>query len=70
MGNSYSLFIRAVIQQKSYGFNTFTSTRIDEIQGDSNPSEWFWVKGAQNIADVLTNGEVASKIGINSKWHN
>ena len=58
-----------MIQLESYGFNTFTSTRIGEIQGGSKPGVWFWVNGAHNI-DVLTRGEVPSKIGINSKWRN
>ena len=65
-----SEIVRAMILRESYGFNTFTSTRIGEIQGGSKPGEWFWVNGAHNIADVLTRGEVPSKIGINSKWQN
>ena len=48
------IVVRAMIQRESYGFNTFTSTRIGEIQGGSKPGEWFWVNGAHNIADVIT----------------
>ena len=65
-----SEIVGAMIQRESYGLNTFTSTRIGEIQGSSKPGEWFWVNKAHNIADVLTRGEVPSKIGINSKWQN
>jgi len=63
-----SEIVRAMIQRESYGFNTFASTRIGEIRNGTEPSEWYWVKGSDNIADVLTRGEIPCEIGENSIW--
>ena len=48
-----SEIVRAMIQRDSYGFNTFTSTRIGEIQEGSDPNDWFWVNGENNVADTM-----------------
>ena len=52
-----SEIVRAMIQRESYGFNTFTSTKIGEIQEGTNPKDWYWVNGESNIADLITRGE-------------
>ena len=65
-----SEIVRAMIQRESYGFNTFTSTRIGEIQEGSNPNEWYWVSGSNNVADLITRGETPSNLNLNSKWQN
>ena len=54
-----------MIQKESYGFNTFAATRIGEIQKTTNPTEWFWISGEHNIADILT-----ETLGIDSTWQN
>ena len=53
-----SEIVRAMIQRDSYGFNTFTSTRIGEIQEGSEPGDWYWVNGENNIADMITQGDM------------
>ena len=55
------------IERDSYGFNTFTSTRIGEIQEDSDPSDWFWVSGENNVADLITRGEKPGNPGTGGK---
>ena len=64
-----SEIVRAMIQRDSYGFNTFTSTRIGEIQEGSDPNDWFWVNGENNVADLLiTRGEKPVNLGVGSIW--
>ena len=59
-----------MIQHQSYGFNTFTSTRIGEIQEGSKPNEWNWVSSEDNVADLITRGETPDNLDLNSKWQN
>lgn len=49
-----SMIVRFQIQKESYGFKTFTATRIGEIQENSEPSRWFWVASGANPADMTT----------------
>ena len=63
-----SEIVRAMIQKESYGFNTFTATRIGEIQEATEPASWYWVEGLLNIADWITRGKRPSDIGIDSPW--
>ena len=65
-----SEIVRAMIQRESYGFNTFTSTKIGEIQNGSDVKEWFWIKGSQNIADLLTRGGSPGDVNMESEWQN
>ena len=65
-----SEIVRSMIQRESYGFNTFTSTKIGEIQSGTSPSEWHWISGGDNIADILSRGEDVSKLGVDSEWQN
>ena len=50
-----SQLVHAMIQIDSYGFNTFAATRIGEIQGDTDPGDWYWVESEYNIADSVVN---------------
>ena len=63
-----SEIVRAMIQRESYGFNTFTSTKIGEIQGGSIPEDWYWVNGDDNVADLLTRGEEPVNLNVGSTW--
>ena len=63
-----SEIVRAMIQKESYGFNTFTATRIGEIQETTEPTSWYWVEGPLNIADCITRGKRLSEIGTDSAW--
>ena len=65
-----SEIVRAMIQKESYGFNTFVGTRVGEIQSHTNPSQWYWIKGDINTADIITRGEDPNNIGLNSDWQN
>ena len=49
-----SMIVRCQIQKESYGFKIFTSTRLGEIQENSDPSEWLWICSAMNPADMTT----------------
>ena len=57
-----------MINKESYGFNTFAANRIGEIQQNTTPSEWFWVKGVLNIADWITRGKSPMKLDRGSLW--
>ncbi|XP_056010774.1 uncharacterized protein LOC130051848 [Ostrea edulis] len=62
-----SMIVRAQIRE-SYGFGTFVATRVAEIQSKTDPTEWWWVQGDQNPADMTTRVASASALGANSKW--
>ena len=63
-----SEIVRAMINRESYGFNTFTSTRIGEIQEGSDPSDWYWIGGEHNVADIVSRGESPKNLFPNSVW--
>lgn len=64
-----SQIVHAMIQKSSYGFNTFSSTRlIGEIQEEINPEKWYWVESKYNVADCLTRGRKPDDIGLGSTW--
>lgn len=39
-----SQIVHSMIQQESYRFNTFATSRMGEIQQNTNPNEWFWME--------------------------
>ena len=57
-----------MLQNESYGFNTFAAVHIGEIQEGSNPKHWYWVEGKVNIADWTKRGESPDEIGESSLW--
>ena len=63
-----SAIVRAQIQKESYGFGTFTSTRIAEIQNRTNPEDWWWVAGNLNPSDLVTRSAKAVDLDENSVW--
>ena len=65
-----SEIVRAMIMKESYGFNTFVGTRLGGIKTYSKPEEWFWLKGSENIADIITKGYTCTDIGESSEWQN
>ena len=47
-----SEIVLALIQRESYRFNTtYASVRI---QQNTNPGDWYWLEGKENIADWIT----------------
>ena len=63
-----SEIVRAMIQKESYGFNTFAGVRIGEIQDLTEKSDWYWIEGSLNIADIITRGCSPSVLGEGSVW--
>ena len=57
-----------MIQKESYGFNTFAGVRIGEIQDLTEKSDWYWIEGSLNIADIITRGCSPSVLGDGSEW--
>ena len=57
-----------MIHKETYGFNTFTTTRIGEIQEDTENNDWYWTESKNNIADWLTHGKRPIDIDVNSGW--
>ena len=51
-----------MIQRDSYEFATFTAVRVGEIEENTNPSDWFWIKGEDNVADYATHCKNPSEL--------
>ena len=60
--------VRSQIQKESYGFGTFTATKIAEIQSKSNPDEWYWIAGDLNPADMITRPANPKDLNEDSMW--
>ncbi|KAJ8039805.1 hypothetical protein HOLleu_13921 [Holothuria leucospilota] len=65
-----SEIVRAMIQKRSYGFKTFVATRIGEIQELSDPQDWWWVSGGDNVADIISRGLDPKTLRENGLWQN
>ncbi|KAK3105008.1 hypothetical protein FSP39_015108 [Pinctada imbricata] len=63
-----SMIVRAQIQKESYGFGTFTATRVAEIQNKTNKEEWWWIAGECNPADLTTRGTHPGVLKEGSIW--
>ena len=65
-----SSIVHAMIQKESYGFKTFVSVRLGEIQQSTEKSMWYWVDGTKNIADWTTRPKKPFEIDESSEWQN
>ena len=65
-----SEIVHAMIHRESYGFNTFVGNRLGEIQRSTVATDWGWIEGKLNIADVTTRGLSPIELGENSDWQN
>ena len=65
-----SEIVKAMINLKSYGFNTFAANRIGEIHQGSDSDEWFWISTELNISDLITRGCQLSQVLEDSEWVN
>ena len=64
-----SEIVKAMINKESYGFNTFAANRIGEIHRNTSPSNWYWIEGSLNVADMTTRaGCTVSEIKKGSIW--
>ena len=60
------------INRTSYRFKIYEGVRIGEIQAATtgNMSEWAWLPGKENIADLLTRGCAPIELDHLSTWQN
>ena len=65
-----SEIVKGMIGKGSYGFDTFEGNRLGGIERRTESTEWFWIPGSMNTADLLTRGCSPSKLGQNSEWQN
>ncbi|XP_063446979.1 uncharacterized protein LOC134726470 [Mytilus trossulus] len=63
-----SMIVRAQIQKESYGFGTFVATRVAEIQSITDPTDWYWIQGNLNPADLVTRPTQPDILDENSVW--
>ena len=62
-----SAIVRSQIQKESYGFGTFTATKIAEIQDKSSPEEWWWISGTRNPTDMVSRSALPKDLAENSE---
>lgn len=60
--------VLGAIQRESYGFQTFFVNRIGEIQKAGAVTDWWWIPGEVNVADLVTRGCSPELLGENSVW--
>ncbi|KAL0165741.1 hypothetical protein M9458_037585, partial [Cirrhinus mrigala] len=60
--------VLGAIQRESYGFQTFFANRIGEIQKAGTVTDWWWIPGEVNVADLVTRGCSPELLGENSVW--
>ena len=69
-GNVYfftdSTITLAWIQSPSRSFKPFVSSRIGEIQSDTDPSQWRHIPGEDNVADDLSRGITINE--LSGRW--
>ena len=61
-----------MINKDSYGFWTFATNRIGEIQESTEKQNWYWVEGRLNIADLTTRplDMTAVNLDLDGEWQN
>lgn len=63
-----SQMVFGAIQKESYGFQTFLANRVGEIQKASPATDWWWIPGSDNIADLVTRGCSPELRKGSSRW--
>ena len=63
-----STIVLAWIHSTSGSFRPFVSSRVGEIQGNSNPSQWRHIPGEFNVADDVSRGIRVQD--LNKRWCN
>ena len=61
-----STIVLAWIRSPARSFKAFVSTRIGEIQSNSDPAEWKHIPGEENVADDVSRGIPAQ--GLLQRW--
>ena len=49
-------------------WETFVANRVREIQAHSEPHEWFFVQGEQNVADLATQSISVERLRGSDAW--
>ena len=62
-----SKIVQAMIQKDSYGFKTYASVRVGEIQSATKKECWAWTESEQNIADWTTRMRLPNELDQNSE---
>lgn len=60
--------VLGAIQRESYGFQTFFANHIGEIQEAGPITDWWWIPGEVNIADLVTRGCSPELVDENTAW--
>ena len=60
--------VLGAIQRESYGFQTFFANRVGEIQKAGPVTDWWWVPGQYNVADLVTRGCSPGQLDGDSSW--
>ena len=60
--------VLGAIQRESYGFQTFFANRVGEIQKAGPVTDWWWIPGEVDIADLVMRGCSPELLGENSVW--
>ena len=63
-----SEIVHAMIHRQSYGFNTYVANRVGEIHQSTDSSEWAWLPGKMNVADITTRGSHPDDLESESDW--
>ena len=63
-----SKIVQAMIQKDSYGFKTYASVRVGEIQAATKKESWAWTESDENIADWTTRMRSPYELGQESDW--
>ena len=63
-----SKIVQAMIHKDSYGFKTYASVRVGEIQAATDKHDWAWTESAENIADWTTRMRLPCELGQESEW--
>ena len=62
-----SKIVQCMIHKDAYGFKTFVSVRIGEIQGSTDTNSWSWTESENNIADWITRWKSPMDLKENSE---
>ncbi|KAJ8346500.1 hypothetical protein SKAU_G00279010 [Synaphobranchus kaupii] len=60
--------VLGAIQRESYRYQTFFANRVGEIQKAGPVTDWWWIPGPLNIADIVTRGATPEDLGEDSEW--
>ena len=61
-----SMIVLGWIRSQARSFNTLVSTRIGEIQSNSDPAQWKHMPGEENVADDVSRGIPVQ--GLQQRW--